>query len=145
MAPPTPRLYASRATLAPAAAARTAVSSVDPSSTTSTSTSGISPRTSATTASMQADSLKAGMTTNVPRSPIISGRSCLGPQDGQFLGDRARLLLELTDFPAQVHTDQQQQDDAEEQHKAHPGGDPDRAGHTVQQAGEQGERDHDKT
>src|SRR5688572_24086191 len=70
MAPPTPRLNGSRATIAPAAAARAAVSSAEPSSTTMMSTDGSSPCTSRTTSAIEAASFQAGMMIRT-RLPLI--------------------------------------------------------------------------
>jgi len=58
-------LNGSAATVAPASAARAAVSSVEPSSTTSTSASGSRSRTSAITAATDSPSFQAGMKTKV--------------------------------------------------------------------------------
>src|ERR1700683_3853184 len=60
MAPPMPRLNGIRSTAAPAAAARAAVSSLEPSSTTSTSKSGAASWMAEIVAAIASTSLKAG-------------------------------------------------------------------------------------
>src|SRR5690349_3865036 len=149
MAPPTPRLNGSRVTWAPAAWARVAVSSLEPSSTTSTSTSGSSPRTSVITSAIESASFQAGMMIRT-RLLLIIGWLPLGepvqhlrPQQRDVLGERSGLLLQPADLPAQVHADQQQEDDAEEQHEADAGGEAERDRHLVDHRRHEGDRDHD--
>src|SRR5689334_17073221 len=104
------------------------VSSLDPSSTTSTSAAGSSARTSAMVFPIDSPSLKAGMMIRM-RLPLVIAElpgvqlSEPGADEGDFLGQRAGLLFELADLPAEVGADEQQDDDAQEQHQAYAGRD----------------------
>src|SRR5689334_6020687 len=119
-----------------------AVLSVEPSSTTRTSTPGRSSRTSRTTSPIHPDSFNAGMVTSTRLSSIIIRRHLdrvrsvlflgAGPQQGQVLGDGPGLLLQPADLPAQVHADEEQEDDAEEEHQADRRGHTEKADHVVQ-------------
>src|SRR5450631_897625 len=67
---------------------------------------------------------------------IRAGALELQPQQRDLLGDRARLLLELTDLPRQVNGDDQQEHDGQEEHQADPAGHAQVARRAVQTAGE---------
>src|SRR4051794_29287941 len=138
MAPPTPRLYGSRRTVAPAARATSAVPSREPSSTTTTSAV-VVVWISFTTFATVSRSFHAGTMTRTRWSSAMAVLLDVGAQQCDLLGEHPRLLLQPAALPRQVHHDKEEEDHGEEEDQVGAVRDAEPAGGRGQEPGGEGE------